>query len=861
MLKIFRDYWGYLTAVVVLALTFILRPDILERLLNSDGFIPHGHCYLWQPGLVWLHLASDLLTGLAYVAISATLAILVYRTRKEIPFHWMLLAFGTFIVACGSTHFMAVWTLWHPTYWLAGALKAITAFASVATAVALPALVPRSVLLVEEAKLSEERRLHLESANEKLKELDLIKTQFFANVSHELRTPLTLILGPTEKLLEETDLEAEQRRSLEVIARNARLLLKQVNDLLDVSKLEAKGMEVYPGDFDLAQLVRRTAANFDGLAQEKQVAFVVDTPDAVPVQLDEAKVERIVLNLLSNAFKFTPEGGTIRCAIATTHHANSPAEAGINPAVTITVEDSGPGIPQPLQEVIFERFRQGEGSANRRYGGTGLGLAIVKEFVELQGGSVSISDAAIGGACFQVALPLNAPGNNTSLPSATAPGQTYDLAQVLLEELWPHATAPVVQDATPAASKPLILVVEDNPEMQQFVASTLTDEYQIAVAQDGQAGWEQAQALQPDLILSDVMMPRLSGDQLVAQIRSHPELNDIPILMLTAKADDHLRIHLLQQGVQDYLMKPFSAGELKARVKNLVTIRRTRVLLQQELASQSHDLEALAQEVRRWKQELQIAYGKLQQQAEELTQANRLKDEFLGIISHELRTPLNSILGWAKMLRSRNLDATVVSRALESIERNATTQAILVEDLLDISRLLGGKLKLDMHPVELKPLIQASIEAVTAQAEDKKIQIQTHLSDAANLVSGNFSRLQQVIQNLLENAIKFTPERGQVEVVLEYKDDQAKIEISDTGQGINPDFLPYVFDYFRQEDSSTGRKYSGLGLGLAIAQRLVHLHQGQVQVENQGKETGVKITVFIPLLSSGKLNPVGAAVS
>lgn len=861
MLKIFRDYWGYLTAVVVLALTFILRPDILKRLLNSDGFIPHGHCYLWQPGLVWLHLASDLLTGLAYVAISATLAILVYRTRKEIPFHWMLLAFGTFIVACGSTHFMAVWTLWHPTYWLAGALKAITAFASVATAVALPALVPRSVLLVEEAKLSEERRLHLESANEKLKELDLIKTQFFANVSHELRTPLTLILGPTEKLLEETDLEAEQRRSLEVIARNARLLLKQVNDLLDVSKLEAKGMEVYPGDFDLAQLVRRTAANFDGLAQEKQVAFVVDTPDAVPVQLDEAKVERIVLNLLSNAFKFTPEGGTIRCAIATTHHANSPAEAGINPAVTITVEDSGPGIPQPLQEVIFERFRQGEGSANRRYGGTGLGLAIVKEFVELQGGSVSISDAAIGGACFQVALPLNAPGNNTSLPSATAPGQTYDLAQVLLEELWPHATAPVVQDATPAASKPLILVVEDNPEMQQFVASTLTDEYQIAVAQDGQAGWEQAQALQPDLILSDVMMPRLSGDQLVAQIRSHPELNDIPILMLTAKADDHLRIHLLQQGVQDYLMKPFSAGELKARVKNLVTIRRTRVLLQQELASQSHDLEALAQEVRRWKQELQIAYGKLQQQAEELTQANRLKDEFLGIISHELRTPLNSILGWAKMLRSRNLDATVVSRALESIERNATTQAILVEDLLDISRLLGGKLKLDMHPVELKPLIQASIEAVTAQAEDKKIQIQTHLSDAANLVSGNFSRLQQVIQNLLENAIKFTPERGQVEVVLEYKDDQAKIEISDTGQGINPDFLPYVFDYFRQEDSSTGRKYSGLGLGLAIAQRLVHLHQGQVQVENQGKETGVKITVFIPLLSSGKLNPVGAALS
>jgi signal transduction histidine kinase len=372
MIRTDREKLGYGAAILTITLTLILLwPGLLNNLLAVNGFIPHGHCYLWRPGLVWLHAASDSLIALAYVAISATLAYLVHKTRQDIPFHWMFLAFGSFIVACGSTHFMDVWTLWRPNYWLAGGLKLITAVASVTTAFTLPPLVPKALALVQEAKLSEERRLHLETANQelaalydKLKELDHLKTQFFANVSHELRTPLALILGPTEKLLTTGELNEEQRDDLEVVERNARLLLKQVNDLLDVSKLEAGKMDINYAEVDLTQLVRLTAANFDGLAQERQISFAIETPEAVPAQVDAQKVQRVILNLLSNAFKYTPQGGSIRCVLSTSQSDRSldtaPSEEGVLvECAVIAIQDSGSGVPPELRKAIFERFRKG----------------------------------------------------------------------------------------------------------------------------------------------------------------------------------------------------------------------------------------------------------------------------------------------------------------------------------------------------------------------------------------------------------------------------------------------------------------------------------------------------------------------
>lgn len=861
MIRTDRKNLGLGTALLGITLTLIvLWPGVLKNLLAENGFIPHGHCYLWKPGLVWLHAASDSLIALAYVAISATLAYLVQKTRQEIPFHWMFLAFGSFIVACGSTHFMDVWTLWRPNYWLAGGLKLITAVASVTTAFALPPLVPKALALVQEAKLSEERRLHLETANQelkmlygKLKELDHLKTQFFANVSHELRTPLALILGPTEKLLTQGGLNEEQHHDLDIIDRNARLLIKQVNDLLDVSKLEAGKMDINYAEVDLAQLVRLTAANFDGLAQERQIAFAVETPESVSAQVDAQKVQRVLLNLLSNAFKFTPQGGSIRCVLST--HANStdqssdaaPSEEDARvERAAIAIQDSGPGVPQQLRETIFDRFSQGDGGATRRFGGTGLGLAIVKEFVELHGGTIRVSDAPSGGASFTVELPLMAPPDVTVSKTGGDKSDTEEIALPLLEELR-LSTQTVGKTQEQETGKPLVLVIEDNLEMNQFITGTLATEYRTATAFNGQEGLELAIARHPDLILSDVMMPQMSGDQFVHHLRTHSQLDTTPIILLTAKADDELRVQLLREGAQDYLMKPFSLEELRARVGNLISIKRVRDLLQQELASQSQDLEALVQEVSLRRRELQIALEAIQRQAKELEEANRLKDEFLAIISHELRTPLNAILLGAQLLRSRKPNESTTARTLETIERNAKLQIQLIENLLDISRLLRGKLLLDKRSVALKPLIEAAINTVQAAADAKAIQLESVLDASVGSVSGDPDRLKQIVEGLLTNAIKFTPQGGRVDIRLECQDENVRIQVSDTGTGISAEFLPHVFDYFRQADSSTTRTHGGLGLGLAIVRQLVQLHDGTIEVDSPGVGQGATFTVTLPL--------------
>ncbi|MEH1836812.1 MAG: response regulator [Nostoc sp.] len=230
--------------------------------------------------------------------------------------------------------------------------------------------------------------------------------------------------------------------------------------------------------------------------------------------------------------------------------------------------------------------------------------------------------------------------------------------------------------------------------------------------------------------------------------------------------------------------------------------------------------------------------------------ANRIKDEFLAVLSHELRSPLNPILGWAKLLQTRKFDEVALQKALETIERNAKLQAQLIEDLLDVSRILQGKLNLNMMPVNLASTIEAAMDTVHLAAEAKTIQIQTML-DPMGKVLGDSARLQQVFWNLLSNAVKFTPLEGKVNVRLECIDAQAQITVSDTGKGIHPDFLPHVFDYFRQGDSTTTRKFGGLGLGLAIARHLVEMHGGTVSAESLGEDKGAIFTVKLPLIKDG----------
>ncbi|MGV0103846.1 ATP-binding protein [Nostoc sp. DSM 114160] len=248
----------------------------------------------------------------------------------------------------------------------------------------------------------------------------------------------------------------------------------------------------------------------------------------------------------------------------------------------------------------------------------------------------------------------------------------------------------------------------------------------------------------------------------------------------------------------------------------------------------------------------------IQQQAQQLQQANRIKDEFLAVLSHELRSPLNPILGWSKLLQTSKLDEAKTAYALSAIERNAKLQSELIEDLLDVSRILQGKLSLNVYPVDLVSIVKAAMETVQLAAESKSIQIHLRLEPNVGQVLGDPNRLQQVIWNLVSNAIKFTDIGGRVDIHLKQVNSFAEVTVIDTGQGIHPNFLPYVFEYFRQADSATTRKFGGLGLGLAIVRHLVELHGGTVRVESAGEGQGATFTVRLPLMATPSQKNAGS---
>lgn len=579
------------SGLLLASAALISWPSLIGGLAGED-FLPHVFCYLQKPGLIGLHLVSDLLIGCAYFAISFTLAYMVRRARRDIPFSWMILAFGAFIVACGCTHFMEVVTLWKPIYWLSGNVKAITAIASVTTAVLLPPVVPKVLGMIAAARLSDQRQQELELAHSKLKELDVLKTQFFANVSHELRTPLALILGPAERLLD-TSVTEEQRRQVETIQGNARLLLKHVNDLLDVARLQAGRMVMRYSEFDFSRLVRRASGYFEIAASNRKIRYELQMPESAAVQADQERIEHVLLNLLANAFKFTPDGGAIRVRLE-----------DLGETYRLAVSDSGIGVRPEHRKIIFEPFRQADGGFTRRFGGTGLGLAIVRDFVELHGGTVAVDDADEGGARFTVEIPARQTASEnqeiateeTEVSSVLA--GPLQLESVMRPALAPEQPSGLDMDVEQGLSgAPLVLVVEDNAEMNAFIAETLASDFRVARAFDGRQGLERAVALRPDLIVTDIMMPELSGDQLVREVRSRPELEGVAVLILSARADDRLRSEMLRSGAQDYLVKPFSSEELVARARNLASIASVRTMLQEALATRNRNIASLTLEL------------------------------------------------------------------------------------------------------------------------------------------------------------------------------------------------------------------------------------------------------------------------
>ncbi|HEY6925271.1 MAG TPA: ATP-binding protein [Steroidobacteraceae bacterium] len=306
------------------------------------------------------------------------------------------------------------------------------------------------------AQQLQEANRQLRAANEQLDRLDQLKNHLFANVSHELRTPLSLIIGFTEKLAAAPQRTSEEKRDLASVARNARTLLSHVNDLLDVSKLAAGEMRLHYAEIDLASLVRLVAGQFKVIADERGIRYTLDVAQHAAAQVDPEKVHRVLLNLLSNACKFAPAGGVVRCVLRVD---------GLH--AVLQVADSGPGIPPEQRCNVFERFRQLNAGDTRRFGGTGLGLAIARDFVSLHHGSIEIEDAPEGGALFSVRLPLKAPAGTTV--RAAPPQPFISATDLALSEVSPESAESIGRPADAGDSRPLVLVVEDNKEMSRFI--------------------------------------------------------------------------------------------------------------------------------------------------------------------------------------------------------------------------------------------------------------------------------------------------------------------------------------------------------------------------------------------------------
>jgi signal transduction histidine kinase len=815
--------------------------DDLER-LAAYQFSPHRHCYLDRPELIWLHVSSDLLIGLSYVAISATLAYLVYRIRN-LPFYGMFLAFGVFIVSCGLTHFMEVVVVWDARYFLQGFVKALTAVASVGTAILLPPLVPKALALFRAAEVSEERKQQLETTNAELerlyaqvRHLDQLKTEFFANVSHELRTPLTLVIGPTEKLLGSEGLTPEQRRALETVALNARTVLKHVNDLLDVARLEARRMEMHYADADLARLVRVQAAHFEALAQARRIGVSVEAPESLAAQVDVDKVERVLLNLLSNAFKFAPDGGRVRVSL----------RADGDRAV-LAVADSGPGVPAEMRAAVFDRFRQGDGGPARRYGGTGLGLAITKDFVELHQGTVGVGDAPEGGALFTVALPLAAPAG-APVEAAADPAAGAEAAR---QEVAALHGRPSEGQGVRGRGEALVLVVEDNADMREFVAETLADEFRTAMAANAREGLHKALELQPDLVLSDVMMPGHSGDELVREVRQRRELDGVPVVMLTARADEESRVRLLRAGASDYLVKPFGAEELRARVRNLVSTKRAHEVLRREAEDRHAGLEFLAREVSLRKRESEAALEVARAAREQAEHATRVKSHFLRMVSHELRTPLTPlILNVAVLRRDRAEPLTAKQDSLvRKVGEAADRLRHLIESILEYAGLQGTRPPGHLAALDVAALAGEVTEELRPFAERKGLALQLTAPDDLPHLYTDRRLVRLVLGNLLDNAVKFT-DRGGVDVTLAPAVGGVSLTVRDTGPGIPPEQQAMIFEPFEHLEPLQRKHTPGVGLGLTVVKELVQSLGGRIEVASQVGR-GSTFTVVLPSLNDG----------
>jgi signal transduction histidine kinase/ActR/RegA family two-component response regulator len=532
---------------------------LLHWLASSSGFMPHGHCYLWQPATLWLNVGSDGLIAAAYYMIPIGLFYIVRERRATIPYPWILMMFAGFIFLCGTTHLIEIWTVWNPAYRMQGAVKFLTGLVSIATMFALFKLIPQAMQLRSPQQLQREVDLRTselaqvndqlreqitarDEAQRRLREQDQRKDEFLATLAHELRNPLAPIRHAV-KILETEAAEPEQQRlSKSVIARQAHRMALMLDDLLDVSRITRGRLELKKERVGLSVLVHAAAEIVRPAIEEKQLTFVVDLPNpALTLEVDPLRISQAISNLLTNAAKFTPRHGKINLSVSVTQT-----------DVQIAVTDTGSGFDPATAPVLFEMFSQADTDAGAAEG-LGIGLSLVKGLVELHGGSVRGHSSGKGqGAEFSIHLPLSviaSTGDAASQPS----------------------------EASSTSVPATILVADDNRDGAEMMALSLQIAgHTVFIANSGQQALELCEHHQPDVAILDIGMPDLSGHEVAARIRSKPWGRNMILLAVTGwgQASDIQRA--LSAGFDRHLTKPVNPDTIETLIEQLVDLKLNR---------------------------------------------------------------------------------------------------------------------------------------------------------------------------------------------------------------------------------------------------------------------------------------------
>lgn len=828
-------WWNHRAILFFMACTILTALLFSKTFLNTKFHTPRMNTFIriiiWLQPILIAVLAINYETALNLIMVITIFSVIIivitatltwkkgYAPAKYFLYGWLAFFIGVMISSLADMGLVPLTFL----------TKYASQIGSGAEIILFSLALAEKIKQLRNQKEAAERnaRISQELAVEHLKQANKVKDDFLASTSHELRTPIHGMVGIAESLRDTPGMDSRVRRNLGLIISSGMRLTHLINDLLDASKLNHHELDLEIKPINLRDLAEVVCTVSSTIHREKPVKLVNNIPEDLPnAAADENRLQQIFYNIIGNSIKYTDTGKVTLFAELS------------DDEITVYVEDTGIGISDKDMATIFESFKRGTTHADRGTVGTGLGLSITKKLIELQGGEISIRSTLGKGTIVSFTIPIYKGMQESESPIM---GDNSESGLVAAYEATQHTVG-----------KPThrIMIADDEFVNTQVLLNQLSMEgYHVEVVYDGQSALEiLREDTSFDLVILDVMLPRLSGFEISRQLRERYSLTELPILMLTARSQTEDIVTAFDAGANDYLTKPSSKEELLSRVKTLLSLKE----MMEEVISVNKELQELNQslesQVKRRTKELEF-------NTEQLHRTEQARKLLMSNISHELGTPMTSMKGFIKAMIDGVADPTDMNY-LQLVYQKILFIDRLIQDLYELSRLESGRLSFRWRQMPAGEFAHSLLQKYAYDIEANGIHFEMHdeLAPAArnDLVTVDTDRMNQVIQNLVINAIRFTEKSGLIRVyirkvdkleIAEQFNDRGmtydsgtsflKLSIQDSGKGMDPDTLPFIFDRFYQANKNNQENDNNSGLGLAISKQIMEYHQGCLWAESK----------------------------